>query len=535
MKRRDFLRGTTALAAGGAVAATIGSKPAWTESGENTLLTISEGGPNSFDVHAPGSNRGGYEVAWNCYDRLISWGAKTDADGNAHWDSTRLVPELAEQWDLRDMSVTFKLRKDAVFHDGTPVTAKDVKWSLDRAVSIPGFPKSQMAIGSLQKTEQFVAVDDRTFRVDFLHPDKLTMPTLGLPVTVIFNSELAKKQSTAQDPWAIAWLTNNVAGSGAYSAASRQSNQEVAFTRNANWTCGPVPKIERVIWRIVPSASMRRAFLERGDVDVSVDLPPKDISDMLQNKSLHVVGTPMDNSVQYMGMQVKMPPFDNPKVRRAISYALPYQKIMDLALYGRARGLYGGPAKVTEPEWPQPGPYNTDVAKAKQLLAEAGFAGGFETTLSFDLGAAVTNEPICVLIQESLAEIGVKVTLNKVAGSNWRAAFSSKELPFVTNLFGGWLNYPDYFFHWAYHGQNALFNTSSYQNPAMDKIIDAARFESDPEKYQAEVVDFIQLGFDDLPMIPLYQPFHNVAMRKGITGYRYWFHRQLDYRSLQKA
>ena len=77
------------------------------------------------------------------------------------------------------MSVTFKLRKDAKFHDGTPVTAKDVKWSFDRAVTIGGFPTSQMAAGSLEKPEQFVAVDDNTFRVDFLRNDKLTMPDLG--------------------------------------------------------------------------------------------------------------------------------------------------------------------------------------------------------------------------------------------------------------------------------------------------------------------------------------------------------------------
>jgi peptide/nickel transport system substrate-binding protein len=535
MKRRDFLRGTTALAAGGAVAATIKAMPVWAESGENTLLTVSESGPNSFDIHAPGSNRGGYEVAWNCYDRLISWGTKTEADGTDRWDSTKFEPELAEDWDLRDTSVTFKLRKNAVFHDGTPVTASDVKWSLDRAVSIPGFPKSQMGLGSLEKTEQFVVVDDHTFRVDFLHPDKLTMPTLGVPVAVIFNSELAKKQSTAQDPWAIEWLKNNIAGSGAYMAASRRGDQEVVFTRDDNWKCGPVPKIGRVIWRVVPSASTRRALLERGDADITVDLPPKDVADMLQNNSLRVVGTPMDNSVQYIGMQVKMPPFDNPKVRQAISYAIPYQKIMDVALYDRARGLFGGPAKVTSPEWPQPGPYNTDITKAKQLLAEAGLPDGFETTLSFDLGAAVTNEPMCVLIQESLAQIGVKVTLDKVAGSNWRAAFQSKKLPFITNLFGAWLNYPDYYFRWAYHGQNALFDTSSYQNPEMDKLIDSARLENDPNKYRNEVVDFIQLAFQDMPMIPLYQPFQNVAMRKGVTGYRYWFHRQLDYRSLQKA
>ena len=98
----------------------------------------------------------------------------------------------------------------------------------------------------------------------------------------------------------------------------------------------------------------------------------------------------------------------------------------------------------------------------------------------------MTNEPLCVLVQESLAQIGVKVTLNKIPGANWRAEFSKKSLPFLANAFGGWLNFPEYFFYWTYHGQNAIFNTMSYQNPAMDKLIDAARFETDPQKYKEE-------------------------------------------------
>src|SRR5260370_35150602 len=121
-------------------------------------------------------------------------------------------------------------------------------------------------------------------------------------------------------------------------------------------------------------------------------------------------------------MNVKTPPFDKLKVRQAIAYAIPYQKIMDAAMFGRGVPMFGGPAEVSAPVWPQPTPYVTDLAKAKQLLAEAGLADGFETTLSFDLGIAVTNEPICVLVQESLAQIGIKVALSKIPGANWRRA-----------------------------------------------------------------------------------------------------------------
>ena len=151
-------------------------------------------------------------------------------------------------------------------------------------------------------------------------------------------------------------------------------------------------------------------------------------SDLAANKNLKVISSLMENTVQFLGMNVKMKPFDDLKVRQAIAYAIPYQKIIDVAVFGRARPLFGGPAKVSTAEWPQPSPYVTDLAKAKQLLAEAGYPNGFETTLSFDLGAAVVNEPLCVLVQESLAEIGIKATINKIAGANWRAAFTKKTL-----------------------------------------------------------------------------------------------------------
>ena len=90
--------------------------------------------------------------------------------------------ELADDMNVGDMSVTFKLKKNATFHDGTPVTAKDVKWSLDRAVTVGGFPTFQMGAGSLTKPEQFVVVDDNTVRVDFLRKDRLTIPDLAVIV-----------------------------------------------------------------------------------------------------------------------------------------------------------------------------------------------------------------------------------------------------------------------------------------------------------------------------------------------------------------
>ena len=237
-----------------------------------------------------------------------------------------------------------------------------------------------------------------------------------------------------------------------------------------------MPKVKRVIWRMVPQAGNRRALLERGDADISYDLPNKDFVELKDSGKLNIVSMPFSNGVQYIGMNVKNPPFDNPKVRQAVAYAMPYQKIMDAVLFGLAKPMFGAAANApTEVAWPQPTKFNTDIEKAKALLAEAGYPNGFETTLSFDLGFAGVNEPLCVLVQESLGQIGIKTTINKIPGANWRTELNKKVLPLYTNVFSGWLDYPEYFFIWCYHGKNSIFNTMSYQSKAMDKLIDGAR------------------------------------------------------------
>src|SRR5258708_238321 len=198
MKRRDFLKSVSGLAAGAAVPAPAIWSAAKARS--ETLLIVSEGGPNNLDIHGVGTNVPGYEVSWNCYDRLISHEMKSGPGGVPYYDRDKFKGELAEDMNVGDMSVTFKLKKNAKFHDGTQVTAKDVKWSLDRAVSVGGFPTFQMSAGSLTKPEQFVIVDDNTVRVDFAKKDRLTIPDLAVIVPCVVNSELVKKNASEKDP-----------------------------------------------------------------------------------------------------------------------------------------------------------------------------------------------------------------------------------------------------------------------------------------------------------------------------------------------
>ncbi|MFG1346842.1 ABC transporter substrate-binding protein [Xanthobacter autotrophicus DSM 431] len=540
MNRREFMKSAsaTAVATGTGVAAPAVFSPAKAQARNETLLIVSESGPNNLDIHGVGTNVPGYEASWNTYDRLITH-EMTEKDGVPYYDRDKLRGELAEDMNIGDMSVTFKLKKNATFQDGTPVTAKDVKWSLDRAVSVGGFPTFQMKAGSLEKPEQFVVVDDHTVRVDFLRKDRLTIPDLAVIVPCVINSELVKKNATEKDPWGLEYTKQNTAGSGAYRVTKWTPGTEVIFERFDDWKGGPLPKIKRVIWRMVPSAGNRRALLERGDADISYDLPNKDFMELKQAGKLTITSVPYSNGVQYIGMNVKNPPFDNPKVREAVAYAIPYEKIMEAVLYGLGKPMFGAPADAaTKVAWPQPTKFTTDLAKAKQLLAEAGYAGGIDTTLSFDLGFAGVNEPVCVLLQENLAQIGIKTTINKIPGANWRTELNKKVLPLYTNVFSGWLDYPEYFFFWCYHGSNSVFNTMSYQSAAMDTFIDGARAAAatgDKAAYDTDVKGMVDLAFADVPRIPLYQPYVNVAMQKNVTGYEYWFHRRLDYRAFQKG
>jgi peptide/nickel transport system substrate-binding protein len=308
------------------------------------------------------------------------------------------------------------------------------------------------------------------------------------------------------------------------------------FTRFDEWKSGPLPKLKKVIYRQITSAGTRRALLEKGDVDISVGLPPKDYSELAKEGKIKVIGVPVQNDLVFVDMNVKIPPFDNQKVREAISYAIPYKEILSSAFYGRATAMFDGdPTKPYEPTWPVPIKHGTDLAKAKALLAEAGFPNGFKTTLSFDLNEATTREPMAILMQESFKKIGVEVTLEKVPGSNWFAQMASKTMPMVIAEFYGWLDYPEYFFFWNYDGaNNSVFDTCNYVNPALDKIIETARFAPDETVYKDSLQQMVDIVMTDLPRIPLVRRYADYAMQPNVKGFEYWFHVHPDFRKIYK-
>ncbi len=529
--RRSFLQ---SAGAGAAILPFLKVLPAAAQ-GRDTLVVVSGQTINSLDLHRVGTNRASYQVAINCYDRLVGFGAKQLPTGEMSYDYDVLKPELAESWTISDdgMVITFKLKPNARFWDGSKVTAADVKWSFDRAVSVGGFPTTQMKAGGLSRPDQFEAVDEETFVVRLDFPSKLSLPDLAVPVPFVINSAVAKAHATEADPWATDHLHLNPAGSGAFKVARWDQGQQLVYERNDDWVGGTLPALRRVIIREVPSPATRRALVERGDVQISFDIPDRDAAELADKLTVH--STPIENCIHCACLNVAFEPFQDPDVRKAVAYAIPYEAIFKTAAYGRGLPLWGGSSEITDTQWPRRFPYSTDLDKAREHLAKSAFKDGFKVPLSISLDLAAWMEPTALLMQESLAQIGIITEIEKIPGANWRTvALVEKSLPFHLENFGGWLNTPCYYFFWAYQ-KDRLFNSSNYANAEVDALTDRAlHMAMDDPDYAGLIKRMFEMVIEDLPRIPLWQPALNVAVN-GADGYEFWFHRQIDVRPLRGA
>lgn len=537
MHRRNFLAGAGAITVGADLVPFLKSSAVWAQAPADTLVVAIGTTINSLDLHRVGTNRPSYQVTVNIYDRLLTFDTKVNEEGAVVYDYSKVKGELAESWEVATdgLSATFKLKAGAKFWDGTPVTAADVKWSFDRAVSLGGFPTTQMKAGGLEKPEQFEVIDERTFRIKFLKKSKLTIPDLAVPVPFILSSKVGKAKATEKDPWATEHFHRNPMGSGAFKVERWDPGQQIVYARNDDWNGGPLPAFKRVIVREIPAQATRRALIEKGDIHLAFEVPAKDARELKDKGTAVVTGAPIDNCLHVLCPNLTFEPFKDKRVRQAIAYAVPYEQILQQAAYGRGKAMWGG--KSAEPadiSWPQPFPYKTDIDKAKDLLAQTPFKEGFEVPLAFDLGTAEWGEPTALLIQEGLAKIGIKAKLEKIPGANWRTvALVEKKLPLHLENFGGWLNTPCYYFFWAYI-KGALFNSSNYDDAEMKTLVDETlHLATDDPAYAPKIKRMIAKAFDDVPRIPLWQPYLDSALRKDIDGYTSWFHRQPDLRFMK--
>ncbi len=459
----------------------------------------------------------------NVYHRPTDYAWVAGDKGEILQDDMKFVPYGCESYEVADnlQSVTFNLRKDAKFSNGAPVTAEDWKYTFDRAVGRAGSLKGPMDMMALTSPDQIVKLDDHTLQIK---PNKRYVVLMEVITRVdmgILNKDWSEEHATADDPWASTWYRTHSLGAGPYLLESWEPGVQFVLRPNPNFWDPTSLKNAGHIVKFVPSGPDRLAVLKRGDVDVAMGIPPKDLPELEQDPSIIVHAVPTIG-YNFLGMNNKIPPFDNKLVRQAFSYAVPYDTLIEKAYYGYADRLYG-PVPTLMPyfdqsQWDQYG-YETNVEKAKELLAQAGYPNG-EGFPPQEIAVLATKEnwvEVAVWIQSALSELGINVTVNKMADAPFFEKLNAKELPLFIHYFRAWVNHPAYHSYYMLHSESPI-NWYNYSNPEVDSLLEAGMYELDPAKQEEYFKKAHALTIQDAPCVWLFSYQHVICTRANVSG-----------------
>ncbi len=427
MLRRTLL----AAAAAGAASPVLWSR-AFAETPRDTLVMakriddiISLDPQESFEYS-------GSEVTGNIYEKLVTPGAD---------DPTRIDPQLAQSWtsSADGLTWTFVLKGGATFSSGNPVTAVDAAFSLQRAVILnksPGFIIGQFGFTPANVAERIRAVDDHTLTIQVAERQAPTFLLYCLSAAVGGVVEKAVAMAHAapgangDSDLGNAWLKTNSAGSGPFMLRTVRASELVAL--DANPHAAQPPRIKRVIIRHTADPSVQLLLLQKGDVDIARDLLAEQIATVKKDPAIEVIAAPKA-SLMYISMNVAHPALANPKVRDAVRWSIDYHGIEQNLVPGtftvhQAFLPRGFPAAVTDT------PYAADPAKARALLAEAGFPDGLE--LTFDHANSSPRAEIAQALQAQLKLSGIRLTLIAGEGRQVLTKIRARQHQLAISLWG---------------------------------------------------------------------------------------------------
>lgn len=356
----------------------------------------------------------------------------------------KVQPLLATGWEVNaeQTQLTFKLDPAAVFSDGSPVEAKDVKWSFERLKNIKG--------SGAFIADPITAIDtpdERTVVIHLAAPNSEFLNQVAAGFLAVINSDVAIANGALSDETAADkdssenWFLSNSAGSGPFVLASYEPNAELRLKRNDKYW-RKAPAVPEVVFRQVKDAVAQAQMLQSGSADIAMQIDPE-TAKTLEGSDLVVESVPSYNFV-YIALSpgakantVKL----TPEVREAISIAIDRTALIDFTLGGAGRpmatpiplGFPGGDGH----EIPA---YNPD--RAKELLAAAGHADGFTLTSIYpDMNVyGVDFSLMMQKIQQDLSKVGIKVELSPVPFANWREAANGDHIPLTAVFFA-----PDFF------------------------------------------------------------------------------------------
>jgi ABC-type transport system substrate-binding protein len=421
------------------------------------------------------------------------------------------VLDLAESCSVSDDGTvyTFVLRENAKFHDGNPVTANDVKWSIERAadpttqsVNARNYLGDIVGVnekleGSATEVRGVRVVDDRTVEITIDAPKAYFLAKLSYPTAFVLD----RNQVTGDGSW-----LEQPNGTGPFRLGTYDVGELIVLERNELYHLGP-PHIESV--HMILSGGSAMIMYENDEIHLTGvgldDLPrllnPEDeLHDQLKR-------SPQDFDVFYLGMNVNMPPFDDINVRRALNYAVDLQTIADVVLDGRVSPARG----VIPPGFPSYTPnlrsYDFNPDLARELMESSSYADAWKSdslpritlSLSGSFGAAVPPY-LEVIIEQWNQELGIQVDIQQ---TEW-ATYLEDVKDAKYQLFSiGWIaDYPDpeNFLDILFHSESANNNTR-YSNPEVDQLLEEARTERDKTRRFQIYNQVEQMVLDEAPWV----------------------------------
>lgn len=422
---------------------------------------------------------------------------------------------LAESFTVSDDGkvYTFKLRPNVKFHDGTDFNAEAVKVNLERVMN----PDNR-----LLRATQF----NRIAKVDAIDPLTLQI-TLKEPFAPFINS-LAHASAAIISPAALAKYGKDInlhpVGTGPFEFVEwKQTDSIVGKKFDHYWKAG-YPKIDQITWKPVIENSTRAAMLQTGEADFAYPVPYEQAALLEKSDKVEVVSTP-SIIVNFLAFNMLQKPFDNPKVREAVGYAINKEALAKVAFSGYAFPSEGFvPQGIQYAEKMEPIPYN--VQKARELLKEAGYPNGFETTLWSAYNNSTTQK-VLQFTQQQLAQVGIKLTVQGLEPGqraelvdSWPDANTAKVRLYYTRWSSStgeadWALRPLFATEaWS----PKLNNMSFYSSPVVDEAIAKALVSVDDAEKAALYKTAQEQLAKDLPRIPMVTDKNLSAHSKRISG-----------------
>ena len=486
-----------------------------------TLVIAIGADQTGLDPQTVENNESGFIMA-TIYDSIVNYRPGTSEVG----------PGLAESWTVSpDGKVyTFKLRRNVKFHDGTPMNARTVAEDVDRAINpanpcyvfnrkvdtYDDFTYGSVKAGNVVKMD---VVDDYTLRFTLPKPNAPFLSSIAMVWQDIVSPTATKKYNcdASQHP----------VGTGPFKFVEAVRNDHVTVEANADYWGGK-PKVDRIIFRIIPESATRMLALERNEVQILADVPPADYERIEKNPALKIYRQP-GLTILGVSMSNDLGPFKDTRVRQAMNYAVDKEAI-NKGLYGGATTASQGMPSVLWGYSKDTRPYPYDVNRAKELLKEAGHANGFSTEMMVyanprgynPIGGAKLGEAV----QGYLAKVGVNA---KITQYEWGAYLQKvRTLTWDGMAISGWSGDngdPDNFlgdlFEWDTANNKARTNNAArHHNPEFDKLLEQGRETTDQAKRAAIYEKANQILHDDAPWIFMNHTTQVRATRANVKGFQ---------------